>query len=160
MTDSLLVKAMIKKSAVSEEAAKHFNDGYNCAQSVLLAMFEYWNGQNVLIPKIATGFGGGIGRCGSVCGALAGGVMAIGTKFGTNVASAESRQQSYELSQALYRQFELRHGTVLCRELINYDLSKPEELEKAHEAKVFDRKCASYLRSVIEILLGLSEKSS
>lgn len=151
---------MTKRNTLREKAAKRFLDGYNCAQSVLLTMFEYWNGKNVLIPKIATGFGGGIGRCGSVCGALTGGVMAIGARYGTNVASAEKRQQSYTLSQALYRQFELRHGTVSCKELIHYDLSNPEELEKANEAKVFEKKCTDYVRTVIEILLDLSEKSN
>jgi C_GCAxxG_C_C family probable redox protein len=151
---------MTKKSMLGEQAVKHFLDGYNCAQSVLLTMFEHWNRKNSLIPKIATGFGSGIGRCGSVCGAVTGGVMAIGARYGTNVASAEKRQQSYRLSQALYRQFEVRHGTVYCKELIHYDLSNPEELEKARETKVFEEKCAYYVRTVIEILLDLSENSS
>jgi C_GCAxxG_C_C family probable redox protein len=30
------------------------------------------------IPRIATGFGGGIGKQGEVCGAVSGGVMVIG----------------------------------------------------------------------------------
>lgn len=148
---------MTEKETLAYRAAKRFLEGYNCAQSVLLTMFERWNGKNVLIPKIATGFGGGIGRCGSICGALTGGVMAIGTRYGTNVASAEKRQQAYKLSQALYKQFELRYGTVFCRELIHYDLSNPEELEKAHEEKVFERRCTGYVRTVIEVLLDLNE---
>jgi C_GCAxxG_C_C family probable redox protein len=153
-------RKMTEKNILLEKASKRFLEGYNCAQSVLLTMFEYWNGKNVLIPKIATGFGGGIGRRGSVCGALTGGVMAIGTRFGTNVPSAEKRQQSYKLSQALYRQFELRHGSVFCRELIHYDLSNPEELEKARKTKVFEERCTSYVRTAIEVLLDLCEKSN
>jgi C_GCAxxG_C_C family probable redox protein len=142
---------------LSERAAKRFLDGYNCAQSVLLTMFEHWNGKNVLIPKIATGFGSGIGRCGSVCGALTGGVMAIGTRYGTNEPSAEKKLRSYRLSQTLYKQFELRHGSILCRELIHCDFSNNEELEKARQAKVFEEKCPEFVRSVIEILLNISE---
>ena len=69
---------MKQKNMLSENAVECFQEGYNCAQSVLLTMFQHWNsGGSDLIPKIATGFGGGIGRCGSVCGALAGGVMAL-----------------------------------------------------------------------------------
>ena len=71
---------MQQKNLICEKAVKSFLEDYNCAQSVLLTMFEYWNGENELIPKIATAFGGGIGRCGSVCGALTGGVMALGIK--------------------------------------------------------------------------------
>jgi hypothetical protein len=78
----------LHRNTLCEKAVKRFLDGYNCAQSVLLTMFEFWNGENALIPKIATGFGGGIGRCGSVCGALTGGVMALGVKYGTNEPSS------------------------------------------------------------------------
>jgi C_GCAxxG_C_C family probable redox protein len=148
---------MTWKASLSEEAVKHFLDGYNCAQSVLLTMFEHENGKNALVPKIATGFGGGIGRCGSVCGALIGGVMAISSRYGTNEPSVKKRLRSYELSRTLYRQFELQHGAVLCKELIHYDLSNPEEYEKASEAKVFEEKCTNYVRTVIEILLKINE---
>jgi len=141
-----------KKEALSENAVKHFLDGYNCAQSVLLTLSECWESKNELIPKIATGFGSGIGRCGSICGALTGGVMAIGTKYGTNQPSAEERRKCYELSQQLYRRFEKKHGSTSCRKLIDYDLSNPKELEKAKKANVFEKKCLDYIRTVIEIL--------
>jgi len=101
------------KDVVGEKAVNRFLSGYNCAQSVLLTMFEHWNGENVLVPKIASAFGGGIGRCGSVCGALTGGVMAIGIKCGTNEPSAEKRLRAYELARMTYRGFEKRHGSVL-----------------------------------------------
>jgi len=144
------------KKMLSEKAVNRFLEGYNCAQSVLLTMFEHWNSKNMLIPKIATGFGGGIGRCGSVCGALTGGVMAIGTKYGTNEPSAEERLQCYKLSQELFKRFELQHGTVFCRELIHYDLSNSDEREKASKAKVFEEKCTDFVRTSIEILLDLT----
>jgi len=142
---------------LSEKAAKRFLDGYNCAQSVLWAMSEYWNIKNELIPKIATAFGAGIGRCGCVCGALAGGVMAVGAKYGTNEPSVEKRLKAYELTQKLYRQFESQHGSVLCRELIGYDLLDPRELDKARKAKVFEEKCADFVRKTVETLIELSE---
>jgi len=145
------------KGVVGEKAVSRFLSGYNCAQSVLLTMFEHWNGENVLVPKIATAFGGGIGRCGSVCGALTGGVMAIGIKYGTDEPSAEKRLRVYELARMAYRQFEKRHGSVLCRELIGYDLSDPEESEKARDAEVFEEKCTGFIRGTVEILRSLGE---
>jgi len=120
-------------------------------------MFEHWNGENELIPKIATAFGGGIGRCGSVCGALAGGVMALGIKYGTNEPSSEERLKVYEVAQKFFKRFEEQHGSVLCRELIGYDLSIPEELEEAGNAKVFEEKCVDIVRKAVETLLELSE---
>jgi C_GCAxxG_C_C family probable redox protein len=148
---------MKQKNALSEKATALFDRGYNCAQSVLLTMFEQWNGKSDVIPKIATGFGGGIGRCGSVCGALSGGIMALGIKYGTNEPSLEKRLKTYKLAQKFYRQFEKEHGSVLCRELIGYDLSKPKELEKAKKAKVFDEKCVNFVRRAVESLLELVE---
>jgi C_GCAxxG_C_C family probable redox protein len=152
-----MVPDMEQKKALSEKAAALFQEGYNCAQSVLLTMFEHWNGKNEVIPKIATAFGGGIGRCGSVCGALTGGVMALSIKYGTNESSLEGRLKSYELAQKFYRQFEKHHGSVLCRELIGYDLSVPEELEEARKSRISEEKCVNFVRKTVEILMELTE---
>jgi len=148
---------MNQKNMLCEKAVKRFREGYNCAQSVLLTMFEHWSGKSELVPKIATAFGAGIGRCGSLCGALTGGVMAIGIKYGTNEPSLEKRLKAYELAQKFYKQFERQHGSVLCRELIGYDLSISEELEKAKEAKVFEEKCVNFVRKAVENLVELTE---
>jgi len=150
---------MNKKEVVAETAVKRFLEGYNCAQSVLLTMFEHWNGKSELIPKIATAFGAGIGRCGSICGALTGGVMAIGTKYGTNEPSTEKRLEAYELANKLYKKFEQQNGTVFCRELIGYNLSNPKELEEAWKSKVFETKCVKFVSEVVETLIDLETKS-
>jgi C_GCAxxG_C_C family probable redox protein len=148
---------MNQKNILCKKAAERFLEGYNCAQSVLLTIFEHWKGNNELIPKIATAFGAGIGRCGSVCGALSGGVMAIGIKYGTNELSLEKRLKAYELAQRFYKQFEKQHGSVLCRELIGYDLLNSEELEKAKKAKVFEEKCVNFVRKAVENLVEVTE---
>jgi len=149
---------MKQKNVLSEKAATRFLEGYNCAQSVLLTMFEHWNGENELIPKIATAFGGGIGRCGSVCGALTGGVMALGIKYGTNEPSLEKRLKVYKLAQKFYKRFEKQHGSVLCRELIGYDLSVPEELEEARRARILEEKCVNFVKEAVETLIELTER--
>jgi len=55
-----------------EKGASLFRQGYNCAQSVMLTMQDFWNEKKTLESKIASAFGGGIGRRGSLCGALTG----------------------------------------------------------------------------------------
>jgi len=147
---------MDQKNILCEKATAHFLKGYNCAQSVLLTMCEHWKGKSNLIPRIATAFGGGIGRCGSVCGALTGGVMALGIKYGTNEPSQEKRLKAYELAHRLYKKFDGQHGTVLCRELIGYDLSNLQELEEARKAGVFKEKCVNFVRTVVESIAELS----
>jgi C_GCAxxG_C_C family probable redox protein len=147
----------MNRKDVSEKAVAHFSEGYNCAQSVLLAMSEHWRITDDLIPKVATAFGGGIGRCGSVCGALTGGIMAIGIKYGTNESSVDKRKKAYEFARELYHQFEREHGSVFCRELIGYDLSDPDQFARAHESNVLEEKCSVYIREIVQAMLELSE---
>jgi C_GCAxxG_C_C family probable redox protein len=150
---------MSKRKEVAEEAVTKFLNGYNCAQSVLLTIASHDRVRSTLIPKIATGFGSGIGRCGSVCGALTGGVMALGMKYGTNKPSQEERAKCYELTRELYTKFAKRHGTVLCKELIGYDLSRAKELDKAKSDKVFEKKCPDFVRTVVEIIMDFDVKN-
>jgi C_GCAxxG_C_C family probable redox protein len=150
------------RNAVRERALTHFSQGYNCAQSVLLAMFEYWSGKSDLIPKIATGFGGGMGSCGSVCGALTGGLMALGIRYAANEppssgSSLEKKTQTYERAQRLYKQFETQHGSVLCRELLGYDVSNHEEAEKMRKGRLHDDKCIAFVANTAEMLVQVSE---
>lgn len=143
------------ESACAEEAISHFNEGYNCAQSVLLAMQKYWEVKNPLEPRVASAFGGGIGRRGSVCGALTGGVIAIGLRYGTNTPSSNAREQAYSMALGFYERFEKECGSVLCRDLIGYDLTNPEELEAARSADAFGQICVPFIRKAVEALIDM-----
>ena len=105
---------MMSNQQVVEKALKHFQSGYNCVESVLSALYEYLetNSKNELIPKIAAGFGGGIGRCGSVCGALTGSIMVVGIKYASNEAAVEKRADAYANAKTLLQQFEEQQGTT------------------------------------------------
>jgi len=138
------------------KAANHFKQDYNCAQSVLLTMQEYYGiRQNRLIPKIATAFGGGIGRRGSLCGALTGAIIAIGLKHGTNKPILEEKEKAYKLARKFYEQFVKECSSPFCRELIGYDLTNPEELERFRKSNVRDEKCSYFVKKAVEILIGL-----
>ena len=113
--------------------------------------------RNELVPKIATGFGGGIGRCGSVCGALTGGVMAISIKCGTNEPLMKKRLKAYKTAQKFYQEFEAKNGSVLCKELIGFDLSVPEQRDKAVKTNAFEEKCTVFVTKACEILLELTQ---
>ncbi|UCH70846.1 MAG: C_GCAxxG_C_C family protein [Candidatus Bathyarchaeota archaeon] len=145
----------VNKSVYVEEAVSQFEGGYNCAQSVLLVMQKFWNVKNTVEPRVASAFGGGIGRRGSLCGALTGGVIAIGVKYGTNKPILEEREKAYSLALKFYNRFEKDCGGVLCRDLIGYDLTDPKDLEKARNSNVFTEKCVHFIEKAVEILIGL-----
>jgi C_GCAxxG_C_C family probable redox protein len=143
-----------------QKALLYFQSGYNCTQSILLTLYGHMtpDGKSELIPKIASGFGGGIGLCGSVCGSLSGIIMAVGLKYGSNEAGEEKNLKAYAKANALYHQFEKRHGSVLCRELVKYDLSKPEEVAKARQARVFEKVCVNFVKTAIEDYLAIEKE--
>lgn len=150
---------MSSNSELAQKAVATYQSGYNCAQSVLLTLYEHLEpeSKNDLIPKIAAGFGGGIGRCGSVCGALTGSIMAVGIKYAPNETGIEKRAQAYANAKALYKQFENQHCSVLCRDLIKYDLSNPEEAAKARQEKAFEKVCHKLIKAAVENFLALEK---
>jgi C_GCAxxG_C_C family probable redox protein len=150
---------MSQSQAVADQAIAHYKNGYNCAQSVLLALYLHMdtNGENDLIPKIAAGFGGGIGRCGSVCGALTGSIMAVGIKNAPNEPGIEKRAQTYAHAKALFKQFETEQGTVLCKDLLKYDLSNPEEAAKFRQEQIQEKVCHKLIKAAIENFLALEK---
>ena len=143
------------RSVCVEEAVAHFEEGFNCAQSVLLAMQKFWKLEDPFEPKVVSAFGGGIGRRGSLCGALTGGVVAIGLRYGTNKPSSKEREQAYLKASEFYGRFEEECESVLCRDLIGFDLSDPEELERARSSKVFGRKCVRFIEKAVDILMEM-----
>ncbi len=145
--------------ALGEKAAKRHLDGYNCAQAVLLTLYEYINPheKNLAIPKIATGFGGGMGRCGNVCGALTGAIMAVGLKYGANEVDLKKKVDCYDKTCVLLKQFEKQHGSVMCSALIERDLSTPEGFAKAKQDQVFEKVCTKLIKSAVKDFLALEK---
>ena len=106
-----------------------------------------------LIPGIALGFGGGLGRRGLVCGALSGGVMAIGLRYGP-MQAPEDKDTAYALTLELCRRFEKQHGSTLCRDLIGCDLTNPEERQRASDSGGH-AKCRQFVSTAVEIVMDL-----
>ncbi len=76
---------MNKEKAAAAKAL--FMEGYNCSQAVVGAWAEDIGLDSETAYKIASGFGGGIGRMREVCGAFTGAVMVLGLKFGNTIGS-------------------------------------------------------------------------
>jgi C_GCAxxG_C_C family probable redox protein len=125
----------------------------SCCQAVINSYAEELGLERGKALRLAQGFGGGLGRMGNVCGAVTGACMLLGLSqpiMGDN--PLPSRENTYTLVGEFYRRFSARHGTVMCRELIDYDLSRPEGLAAARENKVFVTICPNFVKSAVEIL--------
>jgi len=108
--------------AVAERSKGLFDSGMHCAESVLQAVAEAYGVIDPLIPKIATGFCGGISRTSGMCGALAGGIMALGLLTGRS-SPQDSRNCCYALTHNLVQRFRERFGSTQCTELLGCDIS-------------------------------------
>lgn len=113
-----------------EKALKLFDNGFNCSQAVLGAFCNKHGMDEELAMKLACGFGGGI-RCGEVCGAVTGAIMVIGLKYGQYIAEdKESKAKCYELTSYFMEEYAKRNGSVVCRELLGFDMRDKEVAAK------------------------------
>jgi len=83
------------------------------------------NIQSEIIPKISTGFCGGITRTCGICGAVSGAIMAISLFYGRSSPS-EPIDESYIPVKKMIEMLEDRFGTTNCKQLIGIDLSNEE----------------------------------
>jgi len=103
--------------------------------------------------KVAGAFGGGMARMGEACGAVTGALMVIGLKYGmTQAKDEEARDKTYKLAQELATRFKERHKSIICRDLLGYDLSKPEGRKAAYEKGLFTTLCPQFVRDAVEIV--------
>lgn len=99
------------------KAGNYFKEGYNCAEAVFLTFREYFGDEiNPDVVKLFTGFGGGVGESGCMCGALVGAVAALGMITG-RTSNKEERQSSYKISSEFHDCFNNKFGGTCCRVL-------------------------------------------
>ena len=94
------------------------------------------------VPRIATPFGGGMGRYGEVCGAITGAMLALGLKSGRESADdTAARGDVYAKVVRLMRAFEIEYGSVECRTLTGCDLLTPEGKERMEKEELHANLC-------------------
>lgn len=106
------------KEKIEEAKARAFDfyskDQFVCSEAVLYTINGILgNPLPAGIVRLASGFGGGIGDSGYVCGALTGGVMAIGLAFGRTKPGA-SCPKLLPATRELLEWFNQRFGSSNC----------------------------------------------
>ena len=82
-----------------DKAGNYFKEGYNCAEAVFLAFRDFLAPEmDPGMVKLVTGFGGGIGHGGCVCGALSGSIIALNMLKGRTSKEGD-REVIYQLSK-------------------------------------------------------------
>jgi C_GCAxxG_C_C family probable redox protein len=123
-----------------------------------LSFKDYLGEQGALLPKIATGFGGGIGRRGSLCGALTASVMVLGMKFGRVEPDDQDRKEKvYELGYRFWDRFEKELGSCYCYDLIECHLDDAEDRQRWSAAGGME-KCGAIVERTSGLLFDFLEE--
>lgn len=146
----------------AEKAKSLFESGYNCCQAVLCAYADELGLDETTALKIASSFGGGMGRLREVCGAVSGMFMVCGLRDGyTNIDGVNAHEEKmihYERIQELARKFINENGSIICRELLglapkksSLDMDSPVP-EKRSDEYYKKRPCAELVAMAASFL--------
>ncbi len=108
------------------QARKKFVEGRNCCQAVFATFAPELGVDEATALRIASSFGGGIGRLREVCGAFSGLCMVAGLLRGyADGETPEEKAAHYALIQELAEKFKKEHGSLICREILQLSKDAP-----------------------------------
>lgn len=148
---------MYQTNLTAEQVLEGFGRGIVCSQAVFANFAVQMGLDRELALKLAAPYGAGSWR-GEQCGCVIGGLMAIGLKYGQGDDFDPDR---YELMKAKSQEFMTKfaelHGSCICREILGYDISIPEEAEKLRAENTFKNICCKAVVDACDILVDVLE---
>ena len=135
------------------KAAELFLSGSNCAQAVAVAFCDVTGLTPEFSAKMASSFGGGMGRLREVCGAVSGMLMVAGLLYGYEDPGEDdvNKKAHYQLVQELAGKFREQAGSIVCREILKNPPSDPNPTPRTEEFYK-KRPCARMVILAAEIL--------
>lgn len=144
----------MSKSEKGDRAYELFKEGYNCSQAVFGAFSEELGVDFDTAVKLASGFGGGIGRMREVCGTFTGLTMAASMIYGYNDPKDNAtKAELYEKIRALGNKFREENGSIICRELLGLQQAEKSAVPEARTSEYYKKRpCAELCRYAAELL--------
>ena len=113
---------MLKSQVVESRiliATTLFEQGYNCSQAVFMAYADTCGIEQETAAKLATSFGGGMGRLREVCGAVSGIFLVLGMHYpATDVKDKAAKTKNYDAVQRTAKEFKAEMGSYICADLL------------------------------------------
>ncbi len=137
-----------------DRAYELFKEGYNCSQAVFGAFAEELGVDLATAVKLASGFGGGIGRMREVCGTFTGLTMAASMIYGYNdPKDTETKAELYEKIRGLADKFREENGSIICRELLGLQQAEKSAVPEARTSEYYKKRpCAELCRYAADLL--------
>jgi len=149
---------VLSREETIRRAKGYAEEGFLCSESVLMALADHLEVSSEFIPRVATGFGAGIGRSGEVCGAISGGVLGLGLRFGRSNPGLGQEPKPYWYSRKLVDEFREKHGHVRCGNLLELDISRDEDYRAYRERGLWVTACRDYIATATEISYDIIQK--
>ena len=137
-----------------EAAMANFMNGYNCSQSIILAFEDMLPVDRTTLSKLASSFGGGMGRLREVCGSVSGMFMIVGLLYGYDgPETGQVKADHYARIQELAHRFEEKHGSIVCREMLGLSVHRDSPVPEARTSEYYKKRpCAEIIGDAAEIL--------
>ena len=136
----------------AEKAYELFKSGYNCAQAVAVAFCDVTGLSPEFSAKMASSFGGGLGRLREVCGAVSGMAMVAGLLYGYDgPETGEEKMAHYERVQEMAAKFREANSSIICREILKNPSTDPAPSPRTAEYYA-QRPCARMVYTAAKIL--------
>ncbi len=141
-----------------EEAARIFQSGYSCAQSVFLPFAEELGLSREQALRLSAGFGAGIGRMRETCGAFCALTLLAGHVAGNEEGTVEGKQRIYDLVQEQATLFQKEFGSMRCADLLPDEIiqdgsTRPQERDAAYYAARPCERCVAFCAQAGEQLI-------
>ena len=134
------------------KAAELFLSGYNCAQSVAVAFHEELGLTEGQAAKMASAFGGGMGRMREVCGAVSGMLLVLSCLYGYDTPGDDaSKKVLYTQVQELAAKFREENGSIICREILKNPPSDPNPTPRTADFYA-KRPCAKMVMTAARLM--------
>lgn len=141
-------------SEKGDKAKALFEQGYNCAQSVFGAFAEETGMDFDTAVKLASGFGGGLGRMREVCGAVSGMCMAASLLYGYSDPKATTeKRDTYQLIQDMAGEFKSENRSIICRQLLGLEAPEGTATPETRTPEYYKKRpCGELVKMCAEIM--------
>ena len=147
----------------AEIAKQLFFKGYNCAQSVFCAFSDVTGYVIDSSARMASSFGGGLGRLRETCGVVSAAALVLGIVKGyDDPADYDAKKRHYALIREFADRFKRENTSINCRELLTLAGLNPEsgcEPEQRSEEFYQKRPCPHLVYDAAFILDEMLQSS-
>lgn len=166
MTEMKITKYPEQFKKIAEEMAGAYGPEFHgCAQVVAGTLMEILGISDEPVLKAASFFAGGSKRC-LTCGAISGGLIILGVKYGPGDQADDAGEEPEPVDPAmeLIDRFINEYSTTNCCELTGFDFRDPDQFQQFKDTPEVKQECTEKMKKVCgwvaEIISSRDNKSN